>query len=113
LLFRTDSCFSSTESGALAGALPAQLTRSDVEQTSDVVGEVAGVGETYRHGDLCYGKVGAQEQCLRPLDALLDHVLVRGESGDCLERAGEVVRLMCTAPAMSSSVSFPGRLSFM
>jgi len=54
----TDSCSSSTESGELAGALPAQCTRSDVEQTSDVVGEVAGVGETYRHGDLCHGKVG-------------------------------------------------------
>ena len=78
-----------------------------------MVGEVARVGEAYRLGHLRDGEAGAREQGFRPFDAPVDDVLVRREPGDCLERACEVVGLMCAAPAISSSVSLRERLSFM
>src|SRR5215210_1051518 len=80
LLFGNRILLSFERRRTLACTLPAQINGRDAQQTFDMVGEVAGVRETYRQGDLCYGKIVVREQALRPLDTLLDDVLVGGES---------------------------------
>ncbi len=69
----------------------AQGLRGDAEQTPDVEGEVALVGEAHGPGDVYDGEVGADEQVFRSLYAPVDDVLVRREPGGRLERAREVV----------------------
>src|SRR5919112_4688507 len=87
------SCPSSRESmktRALAPNLPAQGSRGDAEQASDVGGEVAVVGEAHGPGDLGEVEVGVGEQRLRTLHAPVDDVPVRREAGILRERAREV-----------------------
>ena len=76
-------------------------------------GEVARVGEAHRLGNLGGGEVGIGEQGLRPLDALWITYWCGESPVSALNERAKWYGLTWAAPAISASVSFPGRLSFM
>lgn len=94
------------EIGALAPTFPAKGSWGDTQQTTDVGGEVAVVGEPYGSCDLGEGEVGVGEQRLCPLDAPVDYVLVRREAGCSLERAREVVGAHVRSPGYLGHIFF-------
>src|SRR5262249_44530889 len=69
-----------------------ELSRGDADYALEVMGELALIREPGVRGDLCQGEVASGlQELLGPLDAALDDVLVRRQSGGPLELRDEVV----------------------